>query len=313
MTTTSRTQYGAFVALLLMTVAGCSAEAGEPGTPEMVATRGEALTGPFTISLAAPSTLAANAPVLEGFNGVTLNSSSTVAGTIAAMGTSGFGAGVSTTIDGDAWSRGTAHLSSNMNLTGTLHATSAVTTIGDRIGGRDTNPLFDPTNTESWSVTWPTGMATDVSVPQTQTQTIAPGLYGTVAVNSNGTLNLAAGTYYITTLTAQPQSRISVAGATGPVIVYVSTSATLRGSFSGVTTTADLLVGYFGTTNIAVGDVNCTLVSGTCLPFVGSIIATSSTLTLQAISSGPHQGFFAAPNIVIASQAKVEYRAPTFF
>ena len=291
---------------------GCSGEAGSRAG-EATGSEGQDLTGPYTITLSAPDPLSSTAPVLEGANGVTVNSNSTVlAGTIVAMGASGFSAGGSAVVN-DVWSRGTAHLSTNVRVRGTLHAASAVTSLGDVIGATDTTPPFDPPTTRTWTVTYPTGTPTNVSVPQSQTQALAPGLYGAVAVGSNGTLDLAAGTYYLTSLSLSPRATVSVAQATGPVIVYVSTSATLGGSFSGVSTTADLLVGYFGTAAITVGDTSCTLLGGTCLPFVGSIIAPSATVTLQAIASGPHSGFFAAPQLVLAANARVRYRAPTAF
>jgi hypothetical protein len=290
---------------------GCSGAASE--TDETTGTQAQDLSGPFTVTLAVPDPLSPKAPVLEGSNGVTVNSGSTVlSGTVVAMGASGFAAGSGAVVN-DVWSRGTAHLSTGVHVRGTLHATSAVTMLGDVIQATDTNPPFDPPTTLTWTVTYPTGTPTNVSVPQNQSQTLAPGLYGTVSVGSNGTLNLAAGTYYLTSFSVSPRATVNVGEATGPVIVYVSTSATLGGSFTGVSATADLLVGYFGTASITVGDSSCTILSGTCLPFVGSIVAPSATVTLLALSAGPHSGFFAAPQLVLAANAKVQYRAPTAF
>ena len=161
---------------------GCSnqndADKSEPAT----AVESQNLTSPVVITLSSPSPLSPIAPVLLGANGATVNSSANVvAGTVVAMGTSGFSAGVSADAN-DVWSRGTAHLATNVDIRGTLHAVSSSTSLGDRITGTDTTPAFDPPQTLSWTVTYPTGTANNVSVPQNQTQSLAPGLYGTVSV-----------------------------------------------------------------------------------------------------------------------------------
>ena len=294
---------------------GCSST---PPPPEGAAVVEQALSGPFTITLSAPNPVSPIGPVLEGSNGVTVNSSSTVVnGTVVAMGTSGFSAGVSAVLNNDVWSRGTAHFASSVRVRGTLHAASSVLGLGDVIASTDTTPTIDPASTLSWTVTYPSGTATNLTVPQNGTQSASPGLYGTVSVGSHGTLSLSAGTYYMSSFTVSPQAKVTMNQATGPVIIYVSTSISLGGTFynpapdGGSGTAPDLFIGYFGSAAFTVGDTSCTLISGTCGPFNGAIVAPSATLTLQAISGSAHTGFFAAPSIVLASGAQVQYRLPT--
>ena len=298
--------------ILAASTSGCSTAA----QSESAATVSEPLTLPATITLTVPNPLSPLAPVLVGSNSVTTNSSSNVvSGTTVAMGTSGFSAGTNSSVN-DVWSRGTAHLSTGVHVRGILHASSAVTSLGDVISGTDTSPMLDPPSTLSWTVSYPPGTASNVTLAQSTTQTLKPGLYGTVTVGSLATLNLSSGTYYLTGFTIAPQATINLAQATGPVIIYVSTSLSMGGTFlstipdAGPGTGPDLLVAYLGTAAVTVGDQSCTLISGTCGPYNGAIVAPSATLTIQAVTGGVNTGFFAAQQVVLASNAQVSYAPP---
>ena len=210
----------------------------------------EELTGPVTVSISVPNPLSPVAPVLVGADGTTVNSNSTVvSGTVVAMGPTGFSAGSNAVLN-DAWSRGRANLANSVQLRGTLHAASALTGIGDVIQARDSNPLLDPPSTLSWIVTYPTGAAPDVTVPGSGTMSIGPGHYGTVTINSAATLSLSAGTYYLTSLSMSPRAKVTMTPGNGPVIIYVSTSIALGGTFysstpdGGAGPAPDLFIGY---------------------------------------------------------------------
>jgi len=61
----------------------------------------------------------------------------------------------------------------------------------------------------------------NVTVPQNGTRTLPPGSYGTVKVNSNGTLKLSAGNYFINTLDAGANAAILSINASGGVNIGV--------------------------------------------------------------------------------------------
>jgi len=58
----------------------------------------------------------------------------------------------------------------------------------------------------------------NVTVPQNGMRTLAPGSYGTVKVNSNGTLKLSAGNYFINTLDAGANAAILSINASGGIV-----------------------------------------------------------------------------------------------
>ncbi|MBV9945357.1 MAG: hypothetical protein JOZ69_00740 [Myxococcales bacterium] len=282
----------------------------------MGATR-QSLFGPFTITLASPSTVAPTAPVLLESNSVFIGSGANiVSGTTVAMGAGG--GGVHAEPDGllnDVWSRGTADLRDRVNVRGTLHASNA--TLGNSvvIAARDNNPPFDPPQTLSWTVTYPPGTGTNITLNSGQSQTLAPGLYGSVLLNSQSTLQLSTGTYYFTDLVINSAVTVNLDQSRGPVILYVANTLNLRGAFvplggpadggpfgggvAGGSAHPNLLIGYLGTNQLTVESL-----------FDGAIVAPFTTMILRAVN-GIHTGFFAAKDFqILDAHAQVQYRAP---
>jgi hypothetical protein len=293
------------VACWIVLLAGCGH--GDSGSREDTsASEGQELTVgvPTPLKLSVPNPVLPLAPVIVAANSVQVGSSAQIAGMVVSMGsTGGVNLGASESTNNDIWSRGAAIIGPLVQVQGTLHAAVSVVDPTAVIQSSDTNPTFDPVTTLGWQVTFPTGTPTAVNVASGMKTAIAPGNYSTVSVHPGGTLTLSTGTYYIATLTASSQSSVNLDQANGPVIVYVSTAATLNGTFASLTGSApDLLIGYLGKKNLSVG-------GSSGAPFLGAIIAPSVQLSLLN-TTGAHQGFFAAHDILVDAAATVQYALP---
>jgi hypothetical protein len=289
--------YGAIAALAAACTGGGPSQRGET-----TGTVAPAL-APFTITLAVPPALSPVAPVIEAANSVVIGSEAGISGTIVAMGSAagGVNAGPYVTMN-DTWSRGGVNLGPLLHLSGTLHA--AITTIDPTaaVGALDTTPRLDPPSTLSWTVNFPAA-GPNVHVVAGQKSTIAPGSYGTLTVDRTGRATLSSGTYYLTNLTLNSGSAVSLDQSTGPVVIYVRGAATVLGAFSSLTgDPPNLLVGYLGTGGISVGG------SGG-VPFSGAIVAPFTQISLLQ-SSTPHTGFFAAQDVMVDVEAQVQYSPP---
>ncbi len=287
----------------LMWVLGCS-NRHQPTTDQPAGGQKQGLTS-FTVSLNAPNPLSPIDPVLLASTSVTLGSAANVvSGTIAGMsGIQSINIGSAGLVN-ETWSRGQALLGSSAKVRGTLHASDTLLGPDATATTFDRTPRFDPVSTLSWSVVFPDGTGNDVNVPPGGTQTLAPGRYQNVTVNDRANLRLASGTYFLTGLNlATNQSTVTLDQANGPIIIYVSTTLSVRGKFSPPAgAPAFLLVGYFGTSQISLGD--------TGVPFSGALIAPFANVQFQAITGAIHTGFFAAPMLTLAAGAQVQYQRP---
>jgi hypothetical protein len=290
---------------LVFWVLGCSSRGNGPAE-RVVRSEGQALVGPFTVTLAVPNPLSPLAPVLTGVNSVMLGSNSTVvSGTVVSMGSGGSDAEPGALIKNDLWSRGTAALKDRVAVNGTVHASSV--TLGNQtsIAHTDATPLFDPPTTLTWTVTYPNGSGSDVTINAGQSRTLAPGLYGSLQLNSQSTLNLRTGTYFLTNLDVESQATVNLNQTLGPIIIYVANNVIhLRGAFVPVGGSdagivhPDLLIGYLGTSALFVESL-----------FDGAIVAPFAPLTLRQVT-GVHTGYFYAQPIALDSSAQVQYRFP---
>jgi hypothetical protein len=286
-------------------IAGCSLK---ERVNEPTGSQRESLTSSVTITLSAPNSLSPLTPVLLESNSIFVGSGvNIVSGTAVAMGSAG--GGFHAEPDGllnDVWSRGPADLRDRVHVRGTLHASSA--TLGNSvvISARDTTPTFDPASTLSWTVTYPSGTGANIIVNSGQSQQLPPGLYGSIILNSQSTLNLSSGTYFLTDFVVNSQVTVNLNQANGPVVIYVTNALNLRGTFApgaasdGGVAHPDLLIGYLGTNQITVESL-----------FDGAIVAPFTTVILRAVN-GVHSGYFAAKDFqILDAHAQVQYRLPT--
>jgi hypothetical protein len=287
-------------------LSGCTG--GNEGGPATLGQTASSLSAPVTITLSVPNSLSPTGPVLLGSKSVALDPNSrVVSGTTVAMGSGGLTAQPGALLQ-DGWSRARATLQSHATVHGTLFASQVdVNGTGVTIAATDPNPTFDPVSTLSWTVQYPAGTASNVTLNPGDAQSIPPGLYGSVQLHPQSTLTLSTGTYYLTDLEINPQVTVNLEQAAGPVIVYVTNQLTLHGAFvaqggpagpDGGAAEPDLLIAYLGTHEVDVKTL-----------FVGAIVAPFATLSLESVN-GIHTGFFAAANDELKPTAQVQYGLP---
>jgi hypothetical protein len=289
-----------------MSVSMLACSTGNLSSQEHSAAEHEPLNTPVTITLTSPNPVSPIAPVLEGSNSVEASGGSNViSGMVVAMGSGGVETDANALIN-ETWSRGTANIGLGSQVRGTLHASSVKKASNAVIASTDTTPRFDPVSTLSWTVTYPSGSKSDVDVNFGHTQTISPGLYGTVEVDASATLNLSSGTYYLTTLNLEGQGTIRLNQANGPVIIYVNSVLILNGAFvvagggdASPPPEPNLLIGYLG-------NLSPLLVDST---FDGALVAPSVQVQLLS-TAGVNKGFFAAKDLFLGINAKAQYRFP---
>jgi hypothetical protein len=130
--------------------------------------------------------------------------------------------------------------------------------------------------------------------------TLGPGNYGDVQVFSRGTLTLHAGVYFMNNFRLEPQAHVVLENASTPVSIYVRADFQYRGTFQEQATGAlqgNVFVGVLGSTYVTLE-----------APFVGTIVAPNSTLTLATVQGG-HTGSFFARIIEVRPDVVVTHRA----
>lgn len=76
--------------------------------------------------------------------------------------------------------------------------------------------------TVSWSIEFPVGSDTDISLPpDAPNHDLAPGSYDSIQAFSRSTLTLRAGEYYINSLVLEPDVHFRIDTSHGPVQIYV--------------------------------------------------------------------------------------------
>jgi Lectin C-type domain len=286
--------------LVLLAGCGSGSDRGADATTRAISSE---LSAPVTITLAAPNAVPPLSPVVSAGNSLFFGASAElVTGSTVAMGASGGGVHAEPdALLNDTWSRGTADLRDRVHVRGTLHAAARTLGSNVQITSSDTAPAFDPVQALSWTVAYPsttTGPA--VLLNAGQSQSLAPGQYGQVTLNSQSTLTLHTGTYYLSGLDLESASKVNLDQSAGPVIIYADTGLILRGSFASLTTDPpDLLIAFLGTNSFLIETL-----------FNGAIIAPFATMTLRAVT-GIHTGFFYAKDFqILDAHARVQYRAP---
>jgi hypothetical protein len=270
------------------------------GENEATSSERQILTFPVTITISTPSPVAPLAPVVGGSNLVSLGArAEIVQGMTVSMGSGGLQTQPDALLN-ETWSRGTAALNDRVKVRGTLHAKTRTNGANVSVTTWDQNPAFDPVQTLSWKVTYPSGPANPVTVNAGESTTLEPGKYGVVTLNSQSTVTLKTGTYYLTSFSFNSAATIKLDQARGPIVIYVTDNLPLRGTFTPLSgTNPDLLIAYLGTVPVVVE-----------MLFNGAVLAPSTSLTLRSITGGTHQGFFYAKDMILDAGARVKYRAP---
>jgi hypothetical protein len=275
--------------IVLGQIVSCSRSA--PPANDLAVTTA-ALTGgctsgqPCTLTIPVPQGLTPQDVILTATSSLSASSSVTVKtsggafGTVANLGSGQTSIGVashvgSTTTVGNLVSQGSVFLASNAMVRGSVTTGGTLTKQqGSVVTGTVTNHAVATDASRQVTVTFPTN-ASPVSVPPSGSRTLAPGSYGSVAVNSRATLSLSTGTYLFASLDTEPQSTLILNEAGGPIFIYVQTSLLYKGTESQTGGDANVFVGFFGTQPVSLQ-----------APFRGTIVAPSAPLELTTQTAG---------------------------
>jgi hypothetical protein len=285
-------------ALALSAAVACSSST-KPST-ETVGKSSQALSsgctsgGQCTLVIAVPQGLTPEDVVLTGSttlsvgNGVTVTTGSGGFGTVANLGSGATNVGVQAsvgvqTIIGNLLSQGPIALSNNAAVRGSITAGSTITEQqGAVVTGAIIHQSVATDASRQVQVTFPAS-APSITLQPGGSQTIAPGAYGNVTVNSRASLSLSTGTYLFNSLDTEPQSSLNLNEAAGPVLIYVRNTLLYKGSEVQTGGDGNVFVGFFGTQAVSLQ-----------APFRGTLVAPNAEVELTTQTAGFAGAFFAS-------------------
>lgn len=141
-------------------------------------------------------------------------------------------------------------------------------------------------------------LSVDVNLEPGQTLTLAPGAYRNVNVKSRATLRLSAGTYFMGTLTIEPDAVVQLNKAGRDVLIRVGSSFIYRGRFVDPASPAfaGAMVVYQGTQQAPIER-----------RFEGTLIAPLAEIALATVSTG-HEGAFFARDVLVRPNQQITCR-----
>lgn len=244
--------------------------------------------------------LAANSTVLIGSNvSVTEEGEPNVHTAIVNAGTGTMSTTqTAVTLGADLWSVGSVFLATGTQVSGGVTTAGALTqqtgvTVAGTIAQHQT---LAPVNT-SLSITFPSS-STNVTLQPGQSSSLSPGAFASVTVNSNATLTLQSGTYYLDGLDIEPQGKIVLSGA-GPFVLDVRTSLALKGQ---IVVPAVSPAPTFVLVDAGVSDVFLQS------EFDGTLIAPNANVTLATIGASSYHGAFVGKSLTLQAGVTVVHR-----
>jgi hypothetical protein len=133
------------------------------------------------------------------------------------------------------------------------------------------------------------------------TMSLAPGGYGSLSVKSRATLNLRAGSYSFDSVQVEPQAKVVIDDAAGPVLVHARGAVTYRGQIlkkgNAASNHVDLLAIAYGTATSFVE-----------APFKGTLFVPAAALVLQPLNGAEHFGAFFARDLTVEAGVVVRHQ-----
>lgn len=254
-----------------------------------------------TLSVVIPSTHERSAMVLSASEQLRIDERAEIgsAGTftnVASLGASGAQLGAEVKAHANLISVGDAVLRSQARVDG-LVRTSGLIAKQDgsvRVLGAEQAGWPVTARTLAWEVEFPAEV-TALPDPINATMALDPGRYGVFNVHNSGVVTLRTGTYYFDSFNTEPQGRLELDNASGPVVVYVKGGFIYKGTFVGAEQEGQLLVGLLGETTAFLQ-----------APFVGTMVAPNGTIELQSPTSGQHKGAFFGRVVHVFSACHIE-------
>jgi len=225
---------------------------------------------------------------------VNLQQPAVIAGQLTNTGTAGTNIGASAIV-GSVTSQGSVALRDRSQVNGFVKAGGTVTQQSGVVvtQGIQQNADLSPINNLLWQVTVPNAGAS-VNLEPDVRRSISPGSYGAVTVKSRAHLSLVTGTYYINSLSTEPQSMLELDTRNGPIIVYARSTLLFKGSNNFNGNDASVLWVALGTGQ-----------SDSESPFVGTIVAPNGSIRLAPVGLPGHRGSFFAHDVLIEAGSNV--------
>jgi hypothetical protein len=192
---------------------------------------------------------------------------------------------------GRVWLRERAYMSGSVVSSGGIEKQNGVTILGAELARQ----VLPPLRTLTWNVSLPSSGAA-VDLQPDRSRTLAPGAYASVHVKSRSTLSMTGGTYYLDSLTMEPQARLSVDTSADLVVVYVRGELNMK-AVTVVGSVEKFAVIYLGT--------------GTAFleaPFSGMLLAHQGGIRLAPVGSAGFTGSFFAKDVNVEARTVVRHR-----
>jgi hypothetical protein len=215
-------------------------------------------------------------------------------------GTSQATVGVSARV-GDITSRGPVFLANNAIVGGSVRSGGTVTLqAGAVVQGTVTQSIPNiaiPPAPPFETVTFPGGA--NINVGNGQTQTLAPGSFGSVTAFAGATLRLSTGRYRFTSFDVEPNATVALTTTNGPVEIFVRDAVIYRGRFTDASNRPEnLRITYLGTNAVSLEAT-----------FRGRFSAPNAALTLGATTGETFTGLFFGKSVTVRPDIRVGCQA----
>jgi hypothetical protein len=207
--------------------------------------------------------------------------------------------GASATV-GSASAAGNVFLQSNAQVRGTLVVGGSLTAQqGATVTGATAQHAYAPTQPLDWTVAIPASTRDVFVEPWMPVVDAQPGAYR--QLNIKGTLRVHSGVYTVDTLLLESGGQLLLDQAAGPVVFYVRSSLTHRGTLvvQGGSAPPSLFIGYLGTQTAFLEAA-----------FQGAVLAPNAQVVLGTDRGGIHRGAFFARRLEVRAGAQVIYAPP---
>jgi hypothetical protein len=179
-------------------------------------------------------------------------------------------------------SQGSVALSSNAAVNGSIRTGGTVSEQTGVIvtGSIQQNQPVSVNSSIQIGVTFPSGTQ-PITLQPGASQTLIPGAYGNIIVNSRATLSLSSGTYTMTSLDVEPQATLSLNESAGPVVIYIQNTLLYKGTEAEQGGRGNVFFGVFGSQAVSLQ-----------APFTGTVVAPNAELDLTSQTAGFAGAFF---------------------
>lgn len=294
--------------LLISMLVACSDDAAESvGTKETAAALADAQE--YTLELALPKSVGPNGVVLGASESMKIEDGVEVRGNTdtapahvlnTGRGLLEIGADakigapnvvISAQTHGNAFLRERASVSGNLTLGGTLETQNKWSVGGEVLQSQD---LF-ASEKYRIAVSFPSA-STSINLEPDQAASPTPGALGNVTLKPRADLKLSRGSYFLESLDAHSESKITLGGGGGPVILFIRGNFSFRGRVQGQDVAKRLLIVGLESKEWSVDS-----------PIQGTIFHPKGGLRLSPVDGAGHDGAFIAKTLEAGARNPIRF------